>query len=145
MQNPSSLYHFETDGTGAVHQPGVLLVLLGAFIDAGNIQRTLGSHLLETGEPQIVASFDVDQLLDYRGRRPMMVFDADRWVSYDDPAILLHRLTDRDGQTYYVLTGPSCEEMMRASIGACIGVPCSSSRTITVASGAMERRSLRSL
>ncbi|HPF75866.1 MAG TPA: PAC2 family protein [Phycicoccus elongatus] len=106
MQNPSSLYHFETDGTGAVHQPGVLLVLLGAFIDAGNIQRTLGSHLLETGEPQIVASFDVDQLLDYRGRRPMMVFDADRWVSYDDPAILLHRLTDRDGQTYYVLTGP---------------------------------------
>ena len=73
MQNPSSLYHFETDGTGAVHQPGVLLVLLGAFIDAGNIQRTLGSHLLETGEPQIVASFDVDQLLDYRGRRPMMV------------------------------------------------------------------------
>ena len=51
----------ETDGTGAVHQPGVLLVLLGAFIDAGNIQRTLGSHLLETGEPQIVVSFDVDQ------------------------------------------------------------------------------------
>ena len=123
MQNPSSLYHFETDGTGAVHQPGVLLVLLGAFIDAGNIQRTLGSHLLETGEPQIVASFDVDQLLDYRGRRPMMVFDADRWVSYDDPAILLHRLTDRDGQTYYVLTGPEPDYQWERFIEALRHVP----------------------
>jgi hypothetical protein len=35
-----------------------------------------------------------------------MVFDTNRWVEYDDPTMLLHRLTDRDGQTYYLLTGP---------------------------------------
>ncbi len=104
MQNPSDLYRLETDVDAS--RPGVLLVLLGAFIDAGQLQETLGTHLLETGEPEVVASFDVDQLLDYRGRRPTMVFDTNRWAEYEDPSMLLHRLTDRDGQTYYLLTGP---------------------------------------
>ncbi len=106
MQNPSALYRFETDADLARPRPGVLIVTLGAFIDAGHIQSVLGGHLLETGDPEVVASFDVDQLLDYRGRRPQMVFDTNRWVEYDDPAMLLHRLTDRDGQTYYLLSGP---------------------------------------
>jgi hypothetical protein len=106
VQNPSALYRFETDADLTLLRPGVLVVALGAFIDAGQIQSVLGGHLLETGDPEVVASFDVDQLLDYRGRRPAMVFDTNRWVEYDDPAMLLHRLTDRDGQTYYLLTGP---------------------------------------
>ena len=98
MQNPSALYRFETDADLTVLRPGVLVVALGAFIDAGQIQAVLGGHLLETGDPEVVASFDVDQLLDYRGRRPAMVFDTNRWVEYDDPAMLLHRLTDRDAR-----------------------------------------------
>ena len=106
MQNPSALYRFETDADITVPRPGVLVVALGAFIDAGHIQSVLGGHLLETGDPEVVASFDVDQLLDYRGRRPAMVFDTNRWGEYDDPTMLLHRLTDRDGQAYYLLTGP---------------------------------------
>jgi hypothetical protein len=106
VQNPSTHYRFETDADLTVPRPGVLVVALGAFIDAGHIQSVLGGHLLETGEPEVVASFDVDQLLDYRGRRPAMIFDTNRWVEYDDPSMLLHRLTDRDGQTYYLLTGP---------------------------------------
>lgn len=105
MLNPSDLYRFETDGPPQA-RPGVLLLALGGFMDAGQVQRLLTEHLLEAGEPEVVASFDVDQVLDYRGRRPAMVFDASRWLSYEDPAMLLHRLTDRDGQTYYVLDGP---------------------------------------
>lgn len=106
MLDPTDLYRFEDDADLDTCRPGVLLVLLGGFIDAGHIQQTLGGHLLEAGDPEVVASFDVDQLLDYRGRRPAMVFDTNRWVEYDDPAMLLHRLTDRDGQRYYLLTGP---------------------------------------
>ncbi len=106
MQNPSDLYRFETDADLGERRPGVLLALLGGFVDAGQVQGILRDHLLEGGEPEVVASFDVDQLLDYRGRRPAMVFDENRWVQYDDPSMLLHRLTDRDGQTYYVLAGP---------------------------------------
>lgn len=102
--DPSELIRLEIDGDPAP-RPGALIVALGAFIDAGNIQRILSQHLIEAGEAQVVASFDVDQLLDYRGRRPVMVFNHNRYESYDDPTILLYRLTDRDGQTYYLLTG----------------------------------------
>ncbi|MGL5862976.1 MAG: PAC2 family protein [Phycicoccus sp.] len=106
MLNPSDLYRVETDAGLGAPRPGVLVVALGGFVDAGQVQSLLSAHLLETGEPEVVASFDVDQLLDYRGRRPAMVFDANRWVEYDDPAMLLPRLTDRDGRTWYLLTGP---------------------------------------
>ncbi|NHA66810.1 PAC2 family protein [Phycicoccus flavus] len=102
----NDLYRIESDADLTTPRPGVLVVLLGGFVDAGQIQNTLGDHLLESGDPEVVASFDVDRLLDYRDRRPAMVFDTNRWVEYEDPAMLLHRLVDRDGQTYYLLTGP---------------------------------------
>ncbi len=105
MLNPAELYRYETDGH-LEPRPGVLLIALGGFMDAGNTQRVLVRHLLDTGDSDVVASFDVDQVLDYRGRRPAMVFDGSAWASYQDPSILLHRLVDRDGQTYYVLDGP---------------------------------------
>ena len=35
-----------------------------------------------------------------------MVFDSNRWLSYDDPCLALHRLVDRDGTPYLLLTGP---------------------------------------
>ena len=38
MQNPSALYRFETDADLTVPRPGVLVVALGAFIDAGQVQ-----------------------------------------------------------------------------------------------------------
>lgn len=117
MQNPSDLYRFETDAQ-LERRPGALIVLLGAFIDAGNIQRILGTHLVDTSEAQVVATFDVDALLDYRGRRPAMVFDTNRWDSYADPSMVLYRLDDRDGQTYYLLTGPEPDFQWERAIEA---------------------------
>lgn len=106
MQNPSDLYRFEPGADLGESASGVLLVTLGAFIDAGQVQQILSDHLVETDAPEVVATFDIDQLYDYRGRRPMMIFDANRWADYDGPAMLLQRLTDRDGHTYFLLSGP---------------------------------------
>lgn len=106
MQNPSELYHFETDTDPQDLRASVLVLALGGFMDAGHTQKLLTEHLLATGESTVVASFDADQLLDYRSRRPTMVFDTNRWVSYEDPCLALHRLTDRDGTPYLLLTGP---------------------------------------
>jgi hypothetical protein len=66
----------------------------------------MADHLLETHESRVIASFDVDQLLDYRGRRPVMVFDRDHWSSYDDPSLLLHRVVDKEGVPFLLLVGP---------------------------------------
>lgn len=104
--NSAAIFRYDADTDLTTPQPGPLLVLLGGFIDAGHIQRTLTEHLLGSGEAEVIAAFDVDQLLDYRGRRPVMIFDTSRWESYDEPALLLHRLTDRNGSPYYLLAGP---------------------------------------
>ena len=106
MLNPSELYRFETDADPQDLQASVMVVALGGFVDAGCAQRLLTDHLLATSESFVVASFDTDQLLDYRGRRPGMVFDTNRWVSYDDPCLALHRMIDRDGTPYLLLSGP---------------------------------------
>lgn len=106
MLNPSELYHFETDTDPQALRASVLVVALGGFMDAGHTQRLLTDHLLATTESTVVAAFDTDQLIDYRSRRPPMVFDTNRWLSYEDPCLALHRLTDRDGTPDLLLTGP---------------------------------------
>jgi hypothetical protein len=106
VQNPSELYRFETDADPQDLRASVMIVTLGGFVDAGHTQRLLTDHLLASSKGSVVASFDVDQLLDYRGRRPGMVFDTNRWLSYDDPCLALHRLVDRDGTPFLLLAGP---------------------------------------
>ena len=109
MQDPTELFQFESDTSPSQLQElqaSVLVVALGGFIDAGHTQRLMADHILETHESRVIASFDVDQLLDYRGRRPVMVFDRDHWSSYDDPSLLLHRVVDKEGVPFLLLVGP---------------------------------------
>ena len=106
MQDPSELYSFETDTPLGDLRASVLLVSFGGFVDAGQTQRLLTDHVLAALPHTLVASFDVDQLMDYRGRRPAMTFDSDRWSSYADPTLLLYRVTDADGVPFLVLYGP---------------------------------------
>jgi hypothetical protein len=106
VKDASELYSFETDTPLGELSASVMLVSLGGFVDAGQTQRMLTDHVLATLPHTVVASFDVDQLMDYRGRRPPMTFDRDRWSSYADPTLLLYRVTDAEGVPFFVLSGP---------------------------------------
>ena len=64
MQNPSDLYRFTADAGRNDPGSGVLVVALGAFIDAGQVQHLLSEHLVGTGHAEPVATFDVDQLFE---------------------------------------------------------------------------------
>ena len=108
MLDPDELY--------VVHRPDgqdpaegltrpVLVHAFTGFIDAGSAGRLLRDHLLENFEHRLVASFDVDQLLDYRSRRPTMVFVENHWVSYEEPALLLHVIEDAAGVRFLLLEG----------------------------------------
>ncbi|WP_139140028.1 PAC2 family protein, partial [Frankia sp. CgMI4] len=55
---------------------------------------------------RLLATFDIDQLLDYRSRRPTMVFSEDRWESYEDPVLALYLLRDEAGTPFLLLAGP---------------------------------------
>lgn len=106
MQDPTGLYRFETDCDPTHMRASSLVVAMGAFIDAGHAGKLISDHLLGALDHSVVASFDVDQMLDYRGRRPLMTFDRDRYTTYDDPAIVLYRVLDVDGTPFLLLTGP---------------------------------------
>jgi len=118
VPDPSELYSFETDTPLGDLRASVLLVSLGGFVDAGQTQKLMTDHILATLPHTVVASFDIDQLMDYRGRRPIMLFDRDRWTSYADPSLQLYRVTDADGQPFLVLYGPEPDYRWEAVIAA---------------------------
>lgn len=122
MQDPTELYQFETDTDPQQAKASVLLVSLNGFMDAGRTQRLLTDHLLATHEHRVVASFDIDQLLDYRGRRPFITFDKDKFTAYDDPSLLLYRLVDDEGQPFLVLVGAEPDYQWERVVEAVIGL-----------------------
>jgi hypothetical protein len=84
----------------------VLVHALGGFIDAGAAGRLAGEHLLNSLEHQVLATFDIDQLYDYRARRPAMTFVEDHWEAYDAPQLVLRGVRDIAGNGFLMLTGP---------------------------------------
>lgn len=106
MIDPSSLYRLEDDAAVQPTHTPLLVVALDGFIDAGEVREQIAEHLMETLEDhRVVASFDVDELIDYRGRRPAMTFDRDHWVDYADPSLVLYRMTDHAGTPFLMLHG----------------------------------------
>jgi predicted ATP-grasp superfamily ATP-dependent carboligase len=104
VRNPSELYTLDREVE--VPRGTVMLEALDGFVDAGSAVKLAREHLLETLESTVVARFDVDALLDYRSRRPVMVFDRDHWESYDEPSLALHLLRDSAGTEFLMLAGP---------------------------------------
>ncbi len=84
----------------------VLIQALDGFVDAGAAKRLAREHLLSAHGSRVIATFDVDTLLDYRARRPMMTFDIDHWSDYADPQLALHLLHDAEGTPFLLLAGP---------------------------------------
>jgi hypothetical protein len=89
----------------------VLVEMLDGFIDAGGARRLARDALLEAGDPQPVATFDVDLLYDYRARRPPMLFVQDHWESYEPPVLDIVRVLDDAGTPYLLLRGSEPDVM----------------------------------
>ncbi len=111
MLDPRSLFslspHVEgLDFAQRADERPTLLVTLGSYGDAGEAQELINDHLLERLSNHKVATFDVDQLFDYTGRRPPIVYDHDHFRQYQTPEIALHQLFDRGDQRFLLLKGP---------------------------------------
>jgi predicted ATP-grasp superfamily ATP-dependent carboligase len=103
-RNPADLYEV---GPAAPDADGnlVMLYYLDGFIDAGAAGRLLTTHLMTTLEHEQVARFDIDSLLDYRSRRPVMTFSKDHWDDYDAPELAVSLLHDTEGTPFLLLAG----------------------------------------
>ncbi|OBI29437.1 proteasome protein [Mycobacterium sp. E1386] len=89
-----------SDGRGPV-----LVHALEGFSDAGHAIRLASSHLKAVLDSELVASFAIDELLDYRSRRPLMTFKTDHFTNYDDPELSLYALRDTIGTPFLLLAG----------------------------------------
>ena len=96
----------------------VLIQALTGFVDAGAAARLAREHLLTSLPNEVLATFDIDALLDYRSRRPSMIFMEDHWESYDEPTLALHLVRDTSNAPFLLLSGPEPDLQWERFVGA---------------------------
>lgn len=104
--DPTTLFSYERHVDSRSLHGRTLVVSLGAFTDAGNAQDLIDDHLLNTLPSRVVGRLDMDQVYDYAGHRPEVTLELDHFDGYEKPEILLHEVTDPDGEPFFLLTGP---------------------------------------
>jgi predicted ATP-grasp superfamily ATP-dependent carboligase len=118
--DPRELFSL-TDDPSELGEP-VLIQALTGFVDAGSATRLARDHLLSALDSRPIATFDIDQLLDYRSRRPPMIFLEDHWEAYDDPKLELHLLRDDAGTPFVLLSGPEPDLQWERFVAAVISL-----------------------
>jgi hypothetical protein len=101
----------------------VLVHALDGFVDAGSGRRLAREHLLDALDSELLVSFDVDQLIDYRSRRPEMTFTTDHWDGYAAPELSMHVIRDLNDVPFLLLHGPEPDiqwERFIAAVGAIV-------------------------
>lgn len=86
-------------------QGPVLIHALDGFLTAGAAPR-LAATQLRTGHGEIIRQFDLDELYDYRARRPFITFKSDHYQDYEDPSLDILLEHDAAGTPYLLLAGP---------------------------------------
>jgi proteasome assembly chaperone (PAC2) family protein len=84
----------------------MLVMCMEGWIDAGSAAANALAQLLSSMPNQLVASFDSDELIDFRARRPILriVNGVDKELRWGE--IRLHAATNRTGRSVLVLSGP---------------------------------------
>lgn len=94
----------ETEHWPDAREP-VLLVHLDGWIDAGFGAAAAMAHLLASMETTVVARFDIETLVDYRARRPVLHLVEGVNKGFTWPSIELRHGHDLDGRDVLTLSG----------------------------------------
>jgi predicted ATP-grasp superfamily ATP-dependent carboligase len=111
---------FEMTGDLPQLERPVLLQALDGFVDAGSAVQLAREHVMSALNARLIARFDIDQLLDYRSRRPTMKFVEDHWESYDEPVLGLYHVRDDEGTAFLMLAGPEPDLQWERFIAAAL-------------------------
>lgn len=100
------LYTFDSEVWATIQgRTPVLLHLFDGYMDAGSAGHTVAEAILDNLEHEVLVEFDVDQLHDYRSRRPTATFDTNTWVGFKAPTLRLLKVTDLAGEAFLLLHG----------------------------------------
>lgn len=116
MRPPQDLYTVHRD-VSFTERP-VLVHAFSGFVEAGGATRIAAEHLLAAFDHRLVATFDADELLDYRARRPRMTYLTDHFASVDLPEVTLHEVHDAAGTPFLLLTGPEPDYQWQRFVAA---------------------------
>lgn len=83
----------------------VLIHALDGFLGAGSAARLAGDQL-RSGRGEVIHEFDLDEMFDYRARRPMIAFRENHYTDYDAPTLQIVLEHDSNGEPYMLLVGP---------------------------------------
>lgn len=124
MDEQSHMYELEFPGPAVSDTEGngpVLVHALDGYADAGHALKLLREHLKSNLTTELVASFDVDELIDYRSRRPMMTFE-DRFTSVEEPELNLYAVRDSAGKPFLLLAGAEPDLRWEGFVSAVAGL-----------------------
>lgn len=102
-----------------LHEP-VMIVGLPGWIDAGSAAATAIQTVLDGHDHELIATFDIDALLDFRARRPVMnlvdgIIEELTWPSID-----LRAIVDHAGNHIIVLSGAEPDHAWGAFCGTVV-------------------------
>ena len=92
----------------------VLVLALDGWIDAGMGAQNARASLLDQLDSVTVATFDSDELLDHRARRPTMQLEDGVLTNLTWPDIQLRAATDFDGNDLLLLVGAEPDHLWRS-------------------------------
>lgn len=93
------------DNSGEGKGPTMIVAMHG-YADAGQAIESSADHLKAALENRQLASFNSDELIDYRSRRPAVTIDNDRALEVEPMDLGLKVLRDNSGKSFLLLSGP---------------------------------------
>ena len=106
MLDPLTLFNLNPEVADSADLRGrKLLVGFTGFAEAGHVVSQIRDELFDALDHDLVATFDADQLIDYRNRRPQISFIEDHLSDYEPPRLELHRMYDGLGEPFLFLSG----------------------------------------
>jgi hypothetical protein len=109
----------ELDATGA---SPVMLYAFDGFVDAGIVAGVAINDLVTREGSRRLVTFNTDELVDYRSRRPPMVYSDAGWTGYMAPELGIDLVHDAKGQPFLLMYGPEPDLRWEAFAQAVIEV-----------------------
>jgi hypothetical protein len=113
-------WHSEPQWTDADGQR-ILIHAFTGFLDAG-LATGQATKAIMSRTSRLLAQFDLDEILDYRARRPPLTYVNDHFSDVEWPSIAVHEVTDDAGRRVCVLTGPEPDYRWQGFIDAVLGM-----------------------
>lgn len=108
MQDESRMYELEypAPAVESNSEGPVMIVALQGFADAGHAIDSSAKHLKAALDSRAVVSFNNDELIDYRSRRPAVTLDNNSITEVEDLNLDIRVLRDNNGTSFLLLSGP---------------------------------------